>query len=289
MSEHVDDTPVIEAEPAKPVDRADASVHRSERARLDGYRRRFAGIYIALGLVAGIGGAAAVALLARGEGAPEKAWSVWRPDGSNTARVRQIADHVSKRYRFAGGDQLVVALAGPPTVTAGGGGESSSPIPVRAIAVRPDTSTGKAEEDDIKIFDASKSMQYVLCGLGEGCSIGQGEASSARHSLLRRQALELSLYTFKYVDGIDSVTVFLPPPPGGESPGSAVFLRRSDVGDELSHPLSQTMAPGAPSIGQIPARELQTLNRITSARLYRYEYTQAQDLSAVLVLDPIVL
>jgi hypothetical protein len=49
------------------------------------------------------------------------------------------------------------------------------------------------------------------------------------------------------------------------------------------------MAPGAPSIGQIPARELQTLNRITSARLYRYEYTQAQDLSAVLVLDPIIL
>ena len=181
----------------------------------------------------------------------------------------------------------MVALAGPPTVTAGG--ESTNPIPVRAIAVRPDTSTGKAEEDDIKIFDATKSMQYVLCGLGEGCAISQGEASSARHSLLRRQALELSLYTFKYVDGIDSVTVFLPPPPGGETPGSAVFLRRSDVGDELSRPLNKTMAPGTPSIGQIPASELQTLNRITSPHLYRYEYTQAQDLSAVLVLDPIIL
>ena len=132
-------------------------------------------------------------------------------------------------------------------------------------------------------------MQFVLCGLGQNCSISQGEASAARHSLLRRQALELSLYTFKYVDDIDSVTVFLPPPPGGESPGSAVFLRRGDVKQELSRPLSRTMAPGAPSIGSIPARELQTLNRITSARLYRYEYTQAQDLSAVLVLDPIIL
>ena len=196
---------------------------------------------------------------------PAQVWSRWQPDGSETARVRQIADHVSTRYRFADGDQLVVALGGPPTVTAGGGEQSTSPIPVRAIAVRPDASTGKAEEDDISIVDASKSMQFVLCGLGQNCSISQGEASAARHSLLRRQALELSLYTFKYVDDIDSVTVFLPPPPGGESPGSAVFLRRGDVKQELSQPLSRTMAPGAPSIGSIPARELQTLNRITSA------------------------
>ena len=81
---------------------------------------------------------------------------------------------------------------------------------MRAIAVRPDTSTGKAEEDDIDIVDASKSMQYVLCGLGESCSIAHGEASEARHMLLRRQALELALYTFKYVDGIESVAIFLP-------------------------------------------------------------------------------
>jgi hypothetical protein len=32
---------------------------------------------------------------------------------------------------------------------------------------------------------------------------------------------------------------------------------------------------------------LQTLNRITRSRLYQFQYTQAQDLSAVLVLDPI--
>ena len=203
--------------------------------------------------------------------------------------MRQIADHVSTRYRFQDGEQLVVALAGPPTVTAGGGDQETNPIPVRAIAVRPDASTGKAEDDDITLVDASKSMQYVLCGLGDACSISQGEASEARHSLLRREALELSLYTFKYLDDVDSVTVFLPPPPGGQSPGSAVFLRRSDVKGELSRPLSQTMAPGAPSIGGIPAREMQTLNRITRSKLYRYEYTQAQDLSAVLVLDPIIL
>jgi hypothetical protein len=288
MSENVHEGAVIDAEPAKPVASSEGTIHRSERARLAGYRRRFAGIYIALALVAGVAAGALIIELTKSDPAPEAAWSKWKPDGSDTARVRQIADHVSTRYRFPDGDQLVVALAGPPTVTAGGS-DSTNPIPIRAIAVRPDTSTGKAEEDDIQIFDASKSMQYVLCGLGDSCSISQGSASEARHSLLRRQALELSLYTFKYVDGIDSVTVFLPPPPGGQQPGSAVFLRRSDVKAELKHPLADTIAPGAPSIGQIPAHELQTLNRITRPRLYRYEYTQAQDLSAVLVLDPIVL
>ncbi|HEU5279311.1 MAG TPA: hypothetical protein VFU26_10450 [Gaiellaceae bacterium] len=286
MSENVQEPPrVVEASLAQPVEDVDAP--RQERARLSGYRRRFTFVYVALALIAGIAAGSLIVLLAKPDAAPAPIWSNWKPTGSDTARVRQIADHVATRYRFPGGDQLVVALAGPPTVTAGG--ESGNPIPIKAIAVRPDTSTGKAEEDDIKIIDASSSMQYVLCGLGESCSIPQGEPSAARHSLLRRQALELSLYTFKYVDDIDSVTVFMPPAPGGQIPGNAVFLRRADVKDELSRPLARTMAPGAPAVGQIPARELQTLNRITGARVYSYEYTQAQDLSAVLVLNPIVL
>ena len=288
MSENVEQGgPVIEAPLATPVADADATP-RDERARLTGYRRRFAFIYLALALIAGVGLGALIVLVSRPDSAPEPVWSAWVPNGSETARVRQIADHVAKGYRNPEGEQLVVALAGPPTVTAGGGETTTSPIPIRAIAVRPDTSTGQAEEDDIEIHDASNSMQFSLCGLGEGCSI-DGQPSQARHTLLRREALELALYTFKYVDGVDSVTVFLPPPPGGESPATAVFLRRGDVKGELAKPLRRTFSPGAPPLGEIPAGELQTLNRITLPRLYNFEYTQAQDLSAVLVLDPVVL
>lgn len=290
MSESVEQPPhVIDAPLATPVDAGADEKPRKERARLSGYRRRFAYIYLALALVAGVGIGALIVLVSRPDAAPDPVWSAWEPNGSETARVRQIADHVAKAYRTPAGDQLVVALGGPPTVTAGGGETSTSPIPIRAIAVRPDTSTGQAEEDDIEIHDASNSMQFVLCGLGDGCAIDEGAPSQARHSLLRREALELALYTFKYVDGIDSVTVFLPPPPGGESPATAVFLRRGDVRTELAKPLRRTMSPGAPPLGEIPAAELQTLNRITLPRLYQFEYTQAQDLSAVLVLDPVVL
>ena len=289
MSEGVEQAPVIDAPLATPVGETGNEEPRESRARLGGaYRRRFAVVYLGLALIAGVALGAFIVLVSRPDAAPDPVWSAWEPDGSETARVRQIADHVAKTYRTPEGEQLVVALAGPPTVTAGGE-TSTSPIPIRAIAVRPDTSTGQAEEDDIEIHDASNSMQFVLCGLGEGCAITEGAPSQARHSLLRREALELALYTFKYVDGIDSVTVFLPPPPGGESPATAVFLRRGDVRKELSAPLRRTMSPGAPPLGEIPATELETLNRITIPRLYQFEYTQAQDLSAVLVLDPVVL
>ena len=283
MSEGVERSPLIEAEPAKPVGES-SSVPRSERARRTGYRRRFAIVYGALALVGGIALGALIVLLTRPDAVPNPSWSSWEPSGSSNAQVKQIADHVAKEYRFQG-QQMVVALGGPPTVAAGG--DSTSPIPVAAIAVRPDTSTGQAEEDDIELVDASKSMQYVLCGLGDGCALSSGPPTEARHTLLRREALELALYTFKYVDGVDSVTVFLPPPAGGQSPATAVFLERGDTGPELGKPLSQTLSPITPSVGTIKAEELQTLNRITRSRLYQFQYTQAQDLSAVLVLDPV--
>ena len=104
-------------------------------------------------------------------------------------------------------------------------------MPVSAIAIRPDTSRGQAEENDIDVVSGGNSIMYSLCGLGDACSISEGVPSEARHALLRREALELSLYTFKNVDGIDSVTVFLPPRPDGQAAPTAVFLKRSDVQD----------------------------------------------------------
>ncbi len=277
---------ILDAPLAQPVGGTEkaSGESRAERSRLGGYRRRFAIVYLGLALIVGVALGAFVVLVGRPEAAPDPVWSAWEPNGSETARVRQIADHVTRAYRTPDGAQMVVALAGPPSIM---GGEGTTPIPIRAIAVRPDTSRGQAEEDDIEIHDASKSMQFILCGLGDACAIS-GAPSVARHTLLRREALELALYTFKYVDEVDSVTVFLPPPPGGESPATAVFLQRGDVNGELKTPLRRTMSAGAPSLGKIPATELEALNRITLPRLYQFDYTQAQDLSAVLVLDPVV-
>jgi hypothetical protein len=276
--------PAVPASATPPLEQATAS--RGERARKKGYRSRFAGIYFLLAVLAGVGLAAFVVLLVKPDAAPAPKWSAWEPTGSDDAKARQVAAHVANRYRLKNGQQLVTALVGPPRVSAGG---DTGDLPVRAIAIRPDISTGKADADDIDVVDTSGSLLFILCGLGQNCSITGGKASEDRHALLRRQALELSLYTFKYLPDINSVTIFLPPRPDGKTAPTAVFFKRNDVKSELKRPLERTLLPAAPGIGEMKGGDLANVNRLTRPNLYQYEYAQAQDGSAILVLDPVPL
>jgi hypothetical protein len=267
---------------------SESSVPRSERARQSSYRSRFALVYFLLAIVTGVAVGGFLLLASRPDPAPPVPWSPdFVPEGSDAAKAKQIAARISEKYKLANGQQLAAALVGPPAVSAGA--SQGGDIPVRAIAIRPDTSTGTQEEDDVAIIDAQGSLMFILCGLGQNCSIKGGKASEARHALLRREALELALYTFKYVDGVDAVTVFLPPRPDGAAAGTSVFLQKSNVKDELRQPLVKTIARVAPAIGKMGKVELAKVDRITESRLYTYEYQQAQDGSAVLVLDPVVL
>lgn len=257
---------------------------RSERARSTVYRLRFGIVYVVLAAVVGAAVGTFIVLATGPDKAPVADWSAWRPDGdaSRDATAKQIADHVSKGYRLPSGRQLAAVLTGPPVVQG---------VTVRAIAVRPDTSTGQAEEGDIAITDASNSMMFILCGLGESCSVDEGTASPERHQLLRREALELSLYTFKYVKDVDSVTIFLPPNPADKkTSGTSVFLKQRDVRDELRAGLTRTLtALLTPGIGEIESTEGGTIDRITRQRTYTYEFQAAQDGTAILVLAPVVL
>jgi hypothetical protein len=261
-------------------------VSREDRARSQGYRSRFVWIYVVLAAFAGAGLAAFVLLVAKPDAAPAAAWSSFQPTGSDSAKSRQIAAHVANRYRLKNGQQMVTALAGPPRVS---GNAETGELPVRAIAIRPDTTSGKAEDDDIEIVDTSSSLLYILCGLGQNCSIPSGTPSEERHALLRRQALELSLYTFKYLPDVNTVTVFLPPRPDGQAPPTAVFLRRGEVQNELGKPLVRTLDAKTPGIGGMKGNDLANVNRLTRPNVFQYEYQLAQDGSAILVFDPVPL
>ena len=174
-----------------------------------------------------------------------------------------------------------MTYAGPPTVT----GPDGAVFEVRALAVEPDTSGGRAEADDVDTFNAAGSVMYTLCGLGNACSI-PGKASVERGQLLRREALELALYSFTYLDGVESVLALLPPRADGAM-ATAVFIERKDIGPELGRPLSQTLtAPLTPGVGEIGPDEQRVVDRITSSRMYQYSYLQAQDGSPVMVLAP---
>ena len=63
------------------------------------------------------------------------------------------------------------------------------------------------------MIDTEKTRLYILCGLGKNCSIEGGKASQTRGRLVRREALEAALYTFKFVPSVDSVLAFMPPAP----------------------------------------------------------------------------
>jgi hypothetical protein len=258
---------------------------RADRARRLAYRNRFAVFYVVLAIVAGAGVGALLVLVGRGSPAPAPAWSAWEPTGSVERRAAQIGDHIADQYRLPSGKSLVaVTYTGPPVVT----GPDGSSFQVRAIAIQPDTTAGRAEADDISTVNAAGTVMYTLCGLGTSCSIAEGKPTVARGQLLRREALELALYSFRYLDGIDSTLVLLPPRPDGKA-ATAVFLERGDVRSELQHPLNQTLtAPLTPGIGEIEPDEQRVVERTTRSRLYEYGYLQAQDGSPIMVLNPAV-
>jgi hypothetical protein len=282
--------PVIEAEPARPTSEQPAAAKSSFRSTA--YHRRFGFIYLALAVIAGAAIGALLIVSIDPGSTPSSVvgptWSRWAPESPTTdTRAQEIANHITRKYHQADGAVLTGALVGPPTVTSNQP-EGSTKILIRAVAIQPNQPAGgQLSPRDLVVVDATNHLQFIVCGFGQNCSIAQGQPSEERFTLLRRQALELALYTFKYMPRIDSVSVFMPPPPGGETAGTTIFLRRNELGAELKRPLEKTLSDTAPEIGHIPAAELGRINRLTRQRIYQYGYTQTQDGSAVLLLDPV--
>jgi hypothetical protein len=241
------------------------------------HRLRFMLLY---GILAGVLGAAiaGVALLAGTGSSSSKtssAWSTWQPAKSGSAAVSEIASHVSKAYRLKqGGPQLLDVIAKPPAV---------QNILIKAVAVR--NKSGNA--DEVSLFDDTNSLMFVLCGGGTACSIATGKPTIARGTLVRREALELALYTFKYVGNVKYIVAFIPPKKGA-TPLYAVYFHRSDFSQELQRPLADTLALKAPAQNAIPARETTTIDRLTAPHTFKFTLQQTQQGDAILLLDPAV-
>jgi hypothetical protein len=262
-------------EPAEPV--SAAQIRQPQGV----FRKRFALAYLALAILAGAGVGAAVLLLDRPEEQTGAAWSNWEPVGRESSFPRQIADYVSGRYRLPSGNPLAAILSGPPQV---------EDVPVRHIAIQNDP---EGNSDDISIvnIDPDNSVMYAFCGLGPQCSMAEGQPTEERHQLLRREALELALYTFKYSD-TSAVIALLPPrlPQAEEetATATALFFQNSDFKEELKRPLRSTLlSPVPPRIAEISSIEGPTIDRLTTPHLFQYQFTQAQEGSAVLILAPV--
>jgi hypothetical protein len=224
---------------------------------------------------------------------------------SADAGADQIAKHVGPLYRLPTGEQLVLVTGGPLAlkvsdlnlpvrIAVNGGGSSSaaggsaaggsSAVGGGGTAAGGDGTSSAGAGDSISVVDG-KTVMYQLCGLGPRCAIAKGRPSTERFLLLRREALELALYSFHYLDGIKNVVALLPPAPG-EKPQNAMFFRKGDLAPALGQPLRATLPDPPPTLRSLPGSpEASLIERLTSANLFSYSFQQGQDLSAFLVLN----
>jgi hypothetical protein len=241
------------------------------------HRLRFAIIYGGLAAVV-VAALVGVGVFATRSISPAPAWSSWKPTGGGQGAAKQIADHVARTYRLPSGEQLVDVISKAPSVSPA----STVTIPIHYLAIR----GTKGQGDQISTVSSTDSVMYSLCGLGSSCSIATGKASVERGRLVRREIMELALYTFKYVGGVKNVLAFMPPQPGA-SPKYVVYLRKDDLKAQLSKPLDTTLAAKTPLPKTIPIREVKTIDSVTDPRVYSFSLSQAQQGDAILVLAPL--
>jgi hypothetical protein len=151
-----------------------------------------------------------------------------------------------------------------------------------------------------------KTVGYNLCGIGgSNCAIGVGQPSADRLLLLRREAFELALYTFRYIGGINNVVAILPPghttqtstlspkPPSSNASTKplnvALLFLRDELQPWLSQPLAATLPEQfPPTVSQMHgAPEAGLVEQITARGLFSQNLVQAQDGTNLIVLDPL--
>ena len=237
------------------------------------YSARFAAAYCALALILGAVGVGTWYVVDHYSGTSGGSWSTWRPTADGINGAKEIAKQVGAEYRLPGGKQLVAVLATEPQV---------QQIPITAVAVRPaDAQT----ESDISIYSAKNGIQYVLCGLGKSCAITDGKPSLERARLLRREAIELALYSFKYL-GVDSVLAFLPPR-AGKDPTFTLYFRKADLKQQLSLQLTETLGQRQRVIPEdVTQSEATALDRLAGPHLFEFKFQQGPDGNPILVLQP---
>jgi hypothetical protein len=222
------------------------------------FRSRFGFVF---GALAGIGlcaaGALALLLGTQESDGPKLAehWSAWEP---GTTRMidgaEEIAGHVGLQYKLESGDQLVSVRSSSLELQ----GEDIG------VAVRPQGGQLQFLEGD--------GLLYILNGLGPNGTLPTGTPSKKRGRLLLREALELALYSFRYLDDVTMVAVLLPQTPATSAAEAqqtrAVFYRPGDLLEQLQVPLSATLSAKTPTPATMTATESERVDDLTLRNLF---------------------
>jgi hypothetical protein len=225
------------------------------------FRSRFGFLFGALaGIALCAAGALALLLGTQADDGPELAenWSVWEPGTTRMiAGAEEIAGHVGLQYKLDSGDQLVSIRSSSLELQ----GEEIG------VAVRP-------QGGELQFLEGA-GLLYILNGLGPNGTIPTGKASKKRGRLLLREALELALYSFRYLEDVTMVAVLLPQTTEETAAGQAaarqtraVFYRPGDLLPQLQVPLAATLAPKTPTPATMTPAEARTVDSLTLRNLF---------------------
>lgn len=284
--------------------------HKDDGTARSPHARRFR---TATAILTGLGVAAiiiAVALVIAGNNSQRdtpQAWSSWSPPDSGTLGATEIAAHVAPFYRLSSINQLDVvtvvnlesAAAASAQAQAEANGTTLPPSSGLQVAVRPNPQSSAVS------LLSGNTIAYNLCGIGgRNCAISVGTPSSNRLLLLRREALELALYTFKYIAGAQTVVAILPPGyttqhcVGAACAKSqqksvtkpldlALLFARGELAPWLQRPLRSTFPESIPpTVSQIAkSPEAEIVSLITAHGMFAESTASAQDGSTVISLN----
>ena len=224
------------------------------------FRSRFGFLF---GALAGLGicaaGALALLIASPTDNGPKLAanWSEWQPETTRMVDgAEDIAGHVGLQYKLDSGDQLVSVRSSSLELQ----GESIG------VAVRPQGGELQYLEGD--------GLLYILNGLGPNGTIPTGTATKKRGRLLLREALELALYSFRYLEDVTMVAVLLPQSPVEAGAGTqdrqtrAVFYRPGDVLEQLQVPLDETLSAKTPTPSTMTTPEAKRVDDLTLRNLF---------------------
>ena len=217
-------------------------------------------------------------------------WSSWHPDTISTFNgADEIAKHIQGTYRNEKNKPLASVTGGP---------IAFGTIPL-TVAMIP-------SGDTIQVLNGT-GVQYTLGGAGKDGLLRDSKPSKARHRLLRREALELALYSFRYLPEVTMVVTLMPPaakaeqvrpkPKGKKAAKAAakaklpryqqqaIFYRPGDLKPQLQVPLKFTLAPKPPAIDHLSGTEARRVDSLTLSNLFEYARQPGQDGRAYLVLQ----
>lgn len=222
-------------------------------------------------------------------------WSAWVPSDGGSQGAVEIAGHVAPSYELTSSKPLNAVTPMSLTQTSSSGTTTGSGP---RIVVN---TGGKVITSSSLELLSGDTVAYDICGLAATgrCEL-PGTPSTDRMLLMKREALELALYTFKYISDSQNVLAVLPPghptTTGSTGKSSAtvtesVLFSRKEVQPLLDLPLSRSLQEYPPTMADLPSwsqsTEANLVDEVTGRGLFTSQVESQQTGGRLLVLSPV--